>query len=158
MAGFAPPESVDTKVVEMAGFARAAGRRPRPGTTMPAALRWPLMVSRRTPIVRSMRRRDQPNRPSATIGWCLSSAKTLLMPRKNTVFLVGVNASSRYSKWPFCPVHRGLDRATIASVLQPETASGGPSDAFGMAAAAAELADRTHRNISTAELSAVLIK
>jgi hypothetical protein len=30
-----------------------------------------------------MRRSDQPNRPSATIWWCLSSAKTLLMPRRN---------------------------------------------------------------------------
>jgi hypothetical protein len=38
MAGFASPESVDTGVVEMAGFALDA-RRPRPGTTMPAALR-----------------------------------------------------------------------------------------------------------------------
>ena len=42
------------------------------------------MVSRRTPIVRSMRRSDQPNRPSAPVWWCLSSAKTLLMPRRNT--------------------------------------------------------------------------
>ena len=39
MAGFAPPESVDTEAVEMAGFARDARRRPRPGTTMPTALR-----------------------------------------------------------------------------------------------------------------------
>jgi hypothetical protein len=38
MAGFAPPESVDTETVEMAGFALDA-RRPRPGTTAPAALR-----------------------------------------------------------------------------------------------------------------------
>jgi hypothetical protein len=46
----------------------------------------------------------------------------------------------------------------IASVLVPEAANGGPSDAQGMAAAAAELADRTRRNIWTAELSAVLVK
>jgi hypothetical protein len=38
MAGFAPPESVDTNAVEMAGFALDA-RRPRPGTTMPTAFR-----------------------------------------------------------------------------------------------------------------------
>jgi hypothetical protein len=38
MAGFAPHESEDTGAVEMAGFARDP-RRPRPGTTMPAALR-----------------------------------------------------------------------------------------------------------------------
>src|SRR5688572_11867388 len=30
-----------------------------------------------------MRRSDQPNRPSATIWWCLSSAKTLLMSRRS---------------------------------------------------------------------------
>jgi hypothetical protein len=39
IARFAPPESVDTAAVEMAGFARDARRRPRPGTTMPTALR-----------------------------------------------------------------------------------------------------------------------
>jgi hypothetical protein len=56
------------------------------------------------------------------------------------------------------PAGHGLDRAMIASVLVPEAAKGGPSDAQGMVAAAAELADRTHRNIWAAELSAVLIK
>jgi hypothetical protein len=45
------------------------------------------------------------------------------------------------------PAGQGLDRAMIASVLVPEAAKGGPSDAQGMVAAAAELADRTHRNI-----------
>ena len=57
-----------------------------------------------------MRRSDHPNRPSATIWWCLSSAKTLLMPRRNAAFLVGVNASSRYSKWPVfsCPLMAGF--------------------------------------------------
>ena len=39
MAGFTPSQSVDTEAVEMAGFARDAPRRPRPGTTMPTALR-----------------------------------------------------------------------------------------------------------------------
>jgi hypothetical protein len=39
IAGFAPPESVDTGAMEMAGFAREARRRPRPGTTMPTAFR-----------------------------------------------------------------------------------------------------------------------
>src|SRR5688572_5916536 len=57
-----------------------------------------------------MRRSDHPNRPSATIWWCLSSAKTLLMPRRNAAFPVGVNASSRYSKWPVfsCPLMAGF--------------------------------------------------
>jgi hypothetical protein len=39
MAGFAPPESVDPEAGEMAGFARDARRRPRPGTTRPTAFR-----------------------------------------------------------------------------------------------------------------------
>jgi hypothetical protein len=56
------------------------------------------------------------------------------------------------------PAGKGLDRQMIASVLVPEAANGGPSDAQGMAAAAAELADRTHRNNWTTELSTVLIK
>jgi hypothetical protein len=56
------------------------------------------------------------------------------------------------------PAGKGLDRKVIATVLEPEEVNGGPSDAQGMAAAAAELADRTHRNNWTPELSAVLIK
>src|SRR5262245_7849813 len=39
MAGFPPPESVDTSSEEMAGFAFDSRRRPRPRTTIPAALR-----------------------------------------------------------------------------------------------------------------------
>jgi hypothetical protein len=56
------------------------------------------------------------------------------------------------------PAGKGLDRKVIATVLEPEAANGGPSDSQGMAAAAGELADRTHRNNWTTELSAVLIK
>lgn len=56
------------------------------------------------------------------------------------------------------PAGKGLDRKVITTVLEPEEANGGPSDAQGMAAAAGELADRTHRNNWTPELSAVLIK
>ena len=56
------------------------------------------------------------------------------------------------------PAGKGLDRKVITTVLEPEEANGGPSDAQGMAAAAGELADRTHRNNWTTELSAVLIK
>jgi hypothetical protein len=56
------------------------------------------------------------------------------------------------------PAGKGLDRKVIATVLEPEEVNGGPSDAQGMAAAAAELADRTRRNNWTPELSAVLIK
>jgi hypothetical protein len=46
---------------------------------MPTALKIAADCSRRTPVVRSMRRSDQPSRPSATIWWCLSSATTLLL-------------------------------------------------------------------------------
>jgi hypothetical protein len=56
------------------------------------------------------------------------------------------------------PAGKGLDRDMIASVLEPEAANGGPSDEQGMAAAAAELADRTHRNNWRTELPSVLIK
>jgi uncharacterized protein YbdZ (MbtH family) len=46
----------------------------------------------------------------------LSSAKTLLMPRRNAAFLAGVNASSRYSKWPVfsSPLMAGWVRITVA--------------------------------------------
>ena len=43
---------------------------------------WPESPARDA-VVRSMRRSEHPSRPSATIWWCLSSAKTLLMPRRN---------------------------------------------------------------------------
>lgn len=56
------------------------------------------------------------------------------------------------------PAGKGLDRKVITTVLEPEEVNGGPSDAQGMAAAAGELADRTHRNSWSTELSAVLIK
>jgi hypothetical protein len=46
----------------------------------------------------------------------------------------------------------------ITTVLDPEEANGGPSDEQGMAAAAGELADYSHRNNWTTELSAVLNK
>jgi hypothetical protein len=77
---------------------------------------------------------DQPIRPSATIWWCLSSANTLLMPRRNAGFLVGVNASSCYSKWPVFGVQRGrqpvpphrllsMVRATISWPVALQSAS-----------------------------------
>ena len=41
-----------------------------------------------------------------------SSVKTLLMPRRNVQFPVGVNVSGRYRKWPVfnCPLMAGFDR------------------------------------------------
>jgi hypothetical protein len=46
-------------------------------TSIPAARRYALAVSRRTPVSISIRRSDQPSRPSATIGCLFSSPKTL---------------------------------------------------------------------------------
>jgi hypothetical protein len=56
----------------VAGFGgQTRGRPPRPRTGMPAAFRYSLAVSRRTPVVSPMRRSDQPSRPSATICCCV---------------------------------------------------------------------------------------
>jgi hypothetical protein len=54
----------------VAGFGgQTRGRPPRPRTGMPAAFRYSLAVSRRTPVEDSMRRSDHPSRPSAKT-WC----------------------------------------------------------------------------------------
>ena len=67
-------------VTSLAGF---AGRRPQlPGGRMgiPAALKYALAVSRRTPVVCSIRRSGHPSRPNATTCSLFSVLKTLLMP------------------------------------------------------------------------------
>ena len=57
-----------------------------------------------------MRRSDQLSRPSGRI-WCrFSSAKTLLMRRRNAGFPSAINVSGRAQKWPLLGVHRGGDR------------------------------------------------
>ena len=58
-----------------------------------------------------MRRSDQPRRPSATICRCVSWSKTLLMQRRNSASLAGVNVSARYSQWPVfsCPLMAGFE-------------------------------------------------
>src|SRR5258708_4548399 len=75
----------------MAGFAGAW--RPHPGkpTTTPAAFKYPLAVSLRTPVACSMRRKDHPSFPNAITCCFLSSLKTLLMPREPTKPPLGVN-------------------------------------------------------------------
>jgi hypothetical protein len=45
------------------------------------------------------------------------------------------------------PAGQRLDRSTIAGLVEPEQANGGPSDAEGMAAAVSELADRTPQQL-----------
>src|SRR5712672_1215371 len=75
----------------MAGFAGA--RRPHPGkhTTTPAAFKYPLAVSLRTPVASSMRRKDHPSFPNAITCCFFSSLKTLLMPREPIRAPLGVN-------------------------------------------------------------------
>src|ERR1700740_3689940 len=75
----------------MAGFAGA--RRPHPGkhTTTPAAFKYPLAVSVRTPWAPAMRRKDHPSFPNATTCCFFSSLKTLLMPREPIRAPLGVN-------------------------------------------------------------------
>ncbi len=93
MAGFDRPESVDTST-EIAGFDLASLGRPRLRTAMPAAFRYPLIVSRRMPVASSMRESVQPRRPSARICCCFSSSKTLLMPATEPAFCARVNVSA----------------------------------------------------------------
>ena len=57
------------------GGRRRRGRR----TGIPAAFRYTLAVSRRTPVAASMRRSGQPSRPNARTCCCLSSPKMLAM-------------------------------------------------------------------------------
>src|SRR5713101_4792162 len=133
MAGFAPLESVDTPAVVagfdagsvdtpvvVAGFGgQVPGRPPLTRTAMPAAFRYALAVSRRTPVDSSMRRSDQPSRPNATTDCFFSSSKTLLIPAVDHVThrLVNVSAPTRGGRfsgvpqWPVLGVPRGAERA-----------------------------------------------
>src|SRR5215469_10715965 len=84
----------DPVVTSLAGFAGTC-RPQAPGArmAMPAAFRYALPVSRRTPVACSIRRRDQPRRPNAITCCRFSSLKTLLMPTKST--LPSVESTSR---------------------------------------------------------------
>jgi hypothetical protein len=81
-------------VTSMAGF--VVRTQPGARTWMPAAFRYPLAVSRRTPVACSMRRKDQPSRPKAIICCRLSSLNTLLMPREATLPPRVVNVPGDY--------------------------------------------------------------
>ena len=111
--GFPASKSVITC---MAGF--EAARRPQPPgdrTAIPAAFRYTLAVSRRTPVAPWMRRRLHPSRPNARTCCFLSSLKTLAMPTEGTNPQAGVNVPEvgsvgRFSGdhgWPVLGVHRG---------------------------------------------------
>ena len=114
MAGFGPG-SVDTPSV-VAGFGgHVPSRPPWPRTAIPAAFRYALAVSRRTPVASSIRRSDQPSRPSASTCCLLSSLKTLLIPAVDHALhrLVNVSAPTRGGRfsgvhqWPVLGVPRG---------------------------------------------------
>ena len=104
MAGFAtlgrlsarlsPLVGSESVVTSMAGF--AVRTQPGARTWMPAAFKYPLAVSRRTPVACSMRRKDQPSRPKAIICCRLSSLNTLLMPREATLPPRVVNVPGDY--------------------------------------------------------------
>ena len=84
-------------VTGMAGFAGCCLRLPGGATAIPAAFRYRLAVSRRTPVSCWMRRNDHPNCPSAITCCLVCSLKTLLMPSKAKQPLAGVNVRSRFS-------------------------------------------------------------
>src|SRR5438046_802447 len=78
LAGFAGGGSVDTA---LAGF--GTGRRPHPPgdrTAIPAAFKYALAVSRRTPVASSIRRSGHPSRPSTSTSCRFASLKTLAIP------------------------------------------------------------------------------
>jgi hypothetical protein len=91
MAAFAGSESVVTSMAGFDGF-----RRPHPGihTTTPAARRYALAVSRRTPVACSIRRTLHPSFPSAMTCCCFSVLKTLLMSTEPIRPCVVVNVPS----------------------------------------------------------------
>src|SRR5437660_4296500 len=112
VAGFGGSGSVDTPAV-VAGFGgHTTGRPPRPRTPIPAAFRYALAVSLRTAVSCSIRRSDQPSRPSARTCCFLSSLKTLLILAQEHGSRAFVNVAVRYLWWPVfrCPSVAGFDR------------------------------------------------
>ena len=83
----------------VAGFGgQTRGRPPRRRMGMPAAFRYSLAVSRRMPVASSMRRNDQPSRPSAMTS-CPRSRRCSC-PARHHVHSSGVNVSVAYAWWP----------------------------------------------------------
>ncbi len=80
---------------------------------MPAALRYPLIVSRRTPTASSMRRSDHPSRPSARISSCFSGFKTLAILPGEAPLSRAVNVHLPASYWP------GFTRPQLAGFDRP---------------------------------------
>jgi hypothetical protein len=70
-----------------AAFGLRRPLRPRGRTSTPAFFRYRLTVSRRIPVSCSIRRSDQPRRPSASICCCFSRSKTFAMTRRLIAFV-----------------------------------------------------------------------
>ena len=102
---------------------RQDGHGPAPPRQRSSGSRWPSRAGPRSPArcgrrvagevqlprateSRNVFRSDQPRRPRARTCCRFSSAKTLLMPGRNTRFPTGVNVSGRYPEWPVfrCPL------------------------------------------------------
>ena len=77
-AGFALSAASDPVDVCMAGFALERPQPPGARIAIPAPRTYSPAVSLRTPVALSMRRNDQPSRPSAMTCCFFSSLKTLL--------------------------------------------------------------------------------
>src|SRR5215469_2834379 len=105
--------SAESVVTCMAGFAvdgHPVGRK-----VMPAARKYPLAVSRRTPVSCWIRRRDQPSFPKAITCCFLSSFKTLAILTEATELPTSVNVLDGFYMagfqgdpiWPVLGVPRG---------------------------------------------------
>src|SRR5581483_11799410 len=77
MDAFCEKGRIKSVATLMAGF--EVDRRPTLATAIPVAFKYPLAVSRRTPVACSICRNDKPSFPSAMTCCFLSSLKTLLM-------------------------------------------------------------------------------
>ena len=90
---------------------------------MPAAFRYPLAVSRRTPVACSIRRKDQPSLPKAIICCRLSSLNPLLMPREATLPPRVVNVPGDYFSMAGFEVTYMLLRPRFLAKLSPDAAT-----------------------------------
>jgi hypothetical protein len=115
MAGFAAIVVAESVVTSLAGIAGARFPQP-PGERieMPAALRYAAAVSRRIRVVCWIRRRDQPNWPSAMTWFFFSSLKTLLTfteayppPDSMSRSAVSIGRFSGDHHWPVLGDRRG---------------------------------------------------
>jgi len=77
------PESVITSLAGFAGSSRP--HRPGGRSAIPAARRYAATVSRRMPVARWIRRKDQPSRSKARTCCFFSSFKTLLTSTESSL-------------------------------------------------------------------------